>query len=238
MANDIQNFNNRVIYAGLARMTADRSVIKSAFAYWHKNFQADRLNIVDVVTELVAYLGLSSLEKKTLMVALHAASNKLFDELTPVPGVILSADAQSTVSDPDQDADAERSKIIVRTPHNEVTTFYLKLFAQNIRKLDPSEFANFRNLISASGLDDLNENLNKEVRKWASSGLADIELPAQTSEEDCIQIAHSLYILATEFVGPMEADDAVHNAIQACLNLIRENLCDPRKSKLIIQFNR
>lgn len=221
-------FAARAVYAGLRRMSDDRSVIKSAFSYWQSDLSNDEFDVVKIVTALVAYLDLSSQEKKTLMIALHAASNRLIDELPAVPGVI-SGDSALDDSAPTQLSEQPKQMPTEAVaPHLQVTQRYLQLFAQNMRKADSVEFNEFRQEVASKGLEEVSNSLSKIMSSWAGNGMADLKLPSDVSESDCRELAHQMYMLATEFIGPNPADTVVLNAVNGCLDMEATSRFNPR----------
>jgi len=216
--------SERIVYAGLRRMTDNRSLIRDAYSYWQKQLSNEEFDVIKVVSELVTYLDLSDQEKKTLMIALHAASNKLLDELPPVPGVIASNDDTSDLSDTSNDSViAEKS-----TPHQKITQQYIQLFSQHIRKVNSDDFTDFRQEIASNGLSDIDPETGNVIIKWASDGMANLKLPNDITEESCKALSHQFYLLATEFIGPNESDDIVVKAINNCLDMEEAARFNPR----------
>lgn len=62
---------SRAIYSSLANAFDDRTVIANAFNYWQQNRADGELDVVQVVEQLNAYLGLGTAEKKALMIGLY-----------------------------------------------------------------------------------------------------------------------------------------------------------------------
>ncbi|MFT6390333.1 MAG: hypothetical protein ACJAUP_003735, partial [Cellvibrionaceae bacterium] len=90
MSNPNLAYDQRLVCVGLRKMTKDTALIRGGFLYWNNTLAKQEFDVEKVVTILVDYLGVGVSEKKILMLTLHAASNKLFDELPPVPAVLLS----------------------------------------------------------------------------------------------------------------------------------------------------
>lgn len=218
----------RAVYAGLRRMTDDRSVIKSAFSYWQSELSKQEFDVIAVVTALVEYLGLSSQEKKSLMIALHAASNRLVDELEPVPGVISDRSELSGEVDEQTTEKSAPSLTEAVAPHLQVTQRYLQLFAQYMRKADSNEFTEFRQAVASEGLNNLDKSLNTVVSTWAANGMANLKLANSVNEADCINLAHQMYMLACEFLGPNPTDNVVLRAIDDCLDMDAASRFNPR----------
>jgi len=223
-------FSARVVYAGLRRMTDNRTVIKNAFSHWETQLSNQEFDVVTVVTSLVEYLDLTSHEKKTLMISLHAASNRLIDELPPVPGIVTGG--SDIAGDPPSGNDLDdRTKKIpteVQAPHLLVIQRYMQLFAQHMRKTSSGDFTEFRQEVASNGLSGIEDPLNTLISNWAADGMATLKLLNSVTEDDCKALAHHMYMLASEFIGPNKADNIVLKAIDGCLDLDAATRFDPR----------
>ena len=218
--------SQRVVYAGLRRMTDDRSVIKSAFAYWHSELSSQEFDVLTVVNSLVDYLDLSGNEKKTLMIALHSASNKLVDELSPVPGVITGSDNSDIDASDSQTTQTRTAE--VTTPHQLITQRYLQLFGQHLRKAGAEDFTDFRRAVADSEVNGLDNKLASLIAAWARDGMANLKLPSDISESVCKTLAHEFYMLATDFVGPNQCDNIIVKAVNECLDMDAATRFNPR----------
>lgn len=218
--------SQRIVYAGLRRMTENRSVIKSAYGHWLKELSNQEFDVLNVVNSLVDYLDLSGNEKKTLMIALHSASNKLLDELSPVPGVITGDGIDEDDAPVAQSAQNKTAEIT--TPHQLITQRYIQLFAQHFRKVDSTEYTEFRRAVGNKEVDGLGVPLSSSIAGWANDGMANLKLPNDISEGVCKTLAHEFYMLATNFIGPNQCDDIVVKAVNECLDMDAANRFNPR----------
>lgn len=217
--------SQRVIYAGLRRMTKDRVVIKRAYDHWQSELSHNEFDIVTIVNSLVDFLGSTSAEKKTLTIALHSASNKLLDELDPVPGIISGAgndDIEPTMSR------AENAPAKKTSPAQLVTQRYLQVFGQHVRKVDKDDFTEFRRAVSKEGIAGLDKSTATVITSWANSGMANLDLPSDISEDMCKTLTHGFYMLACEFIGPNVCDDIVVKAVNTCLDMEEAARFNPR----------
>jgi len=217
--------SQRIVYAGLRRMTDDRSVIKSAYNYWLSQLSNNEFDVLSVVTNLVEFLGLSSQEKKALMIALHAASNKLIDELPPVPGVMSEGVNDSGLSDEPSTQAGTTEKT---SPHQQITQRYIQLFSQYIRRASPSDYTDVRQAIASEGLDGVDRSVSKVISGWASDGMANLKLPYNITEGMCKTLALEFYMFASEFIGPNQCDEIVIKAINDCLDMDAAARFNPR----------
>lgn len=205
MATTIE-LNQRIVFAGLARMSDDRNMIKSAFSHWHDKYSTVPLDVFEVVAELVEYLGLGVNEKKGLMIGLHSASSRLYDDLKPVPPYILPQ--QNTSLSADESA-AEEEGLDSLPAHLQVTARYLQLVSQYIKRADASTHRELVKAVADEGLSSMPD----VVANWASDGLNAIQFDPTVSVEECQDLAHQMYVLVCDFLGPVESDIIVNKAI-------------------------
>ncbi len=211
--------NQRIVYAGLVRMSDDRNLIKSAFTHWHDNHSSAALDIFEVVTELVDYLGLGVNEKKGLMIGLHNASAQLYEDLKPVPPYILAQGSGEQSAAPTQDSqDLEPQTKLAA--HIEVTANYLQNLSSQIKRKDPSTHAELVKAVADEGL----EVMSSVVSDWARAGLISIQIAPTASVSECQDLAHHMYVMVCDFLGPVESDIIVNRVISdlAALEASRE----------------
>ena len=200
------SIEQKIVYAGLSRMTEDRVVIKNAFDYWQTNLSSNAFDIVEVTSQLVAFLGLSAGEKKVLMIAMHAASNKSNVELEDVPGYLLGSDAAAeSVSE-----SVPKKAVINTTPQHQITVGFVKGLCDGVRSNSASSFTELDDILRDEGLDGVSVAINQNIKQH---GFSENILPSSISEEECRDLAHTLYMLIIEVIGPVEADNIVTNVI-------------------------
>jgi hypothetical protein len=66
------------------------------------------------------------------------------------------------------------------------------------------------------------------LRDWAKSGLSAIDLSEELSVSMCQSLAHDLYVLMTEVVGPVDTDVIVNRAIDDLLKAELAQSFNPR----------
>jgi len=161
------------------------------------------------------------------MIALHAASNKLVDELSPVPGII-SGDGDVDLSAANgRDTETDK-KADVTSPHQQVTQRYMQLFCQYIRRVDAGDFTDFRKALAKEKLSGIDKSLANVISNWASDGLANLKLPNDIEVSACQALTHELYMFASEFIGPNHCDDIVVNTVNECLKMEAATRFNPR----------
>lgn len=229
MSGDSLSFNKRVLYAGLSRMTDDRMIIQKAYSHWLQNHASQPFDVVEVVSQLVSYLGLDVNEKKALMVALHAASSKLHDDLLPVPQFIDEDSGGGMVNGADDSADKTKQEVM-SSAHALVTTEYLQQFVKHIEKQSPKSISELKGMLSSEDeVSTMPKELRPVVIEWASSGLGNISLPIGISPGNCKELAHQYYLFVCEVIGPVMADDIVNKVIVDAQRLDAASQFNPRE---------
>lgn len=220
-----KEYEQRVVYAALKRMTTDRNLIKSAYEHWNTSLSNNPFDVFEIVGELNSYLGLGDAERKALMVAMHAASNRLVDQLKPVPEYISSGAAAAQTST-DEAAPKAATKVV--SPHKAVTERYLQLVCQHVKLSDRDSFRELVTIVGDEGLPKLHKTVNKVVKDWGNSGLDKINFDDDVETSECQETALEFYVLLTEVIGPVESDVIVNKAIAEVINMSEAQQFDPR----------
>ena len=229
MSGDSLSFNKRVLYAGLSRMTDDRMVIQKAYSHWLQNHASQPFDVVEVVSQLVSYLGLDVNEKKALMIALHAASSKLHDDLSPVPQFIDEASDSVMVNGAAENAEKTKQEVM-SSAHALVTAEYLQQFVKYIEKQSPKSVKELKGMLSSEDeVSTMPKELHSVVIDWANNGLGNIDLPIGISPGLCKELAHQYYLFACEVIGPVMADDIVNKVIVDAERLDAASQFNPRE---------
>jgi len=217
------SLDQRIVYAALSRMTKDKMLIQSAFQYWQANLSDKAFDVVEVTSGIESFLGLSDQEKKVLMIALHAASNKTETELAVVPAMILQKSPEPVV---DEVSFGQLDKVISsHTPHYYITSQFIVMLIDATRKVGVVSVSEMDDILRDEGLPDLAKKDNKLIRQHGfSSDMVDMKIDSET----CRELAHAIYMLLIEVIGPMQADLAVNQAIDKLLGSDMAGRFDPR----------
>lgn len=227
-------YYQRIVCIGLRRMTKDSSLIRSGFLHWSEKLSHKEFDVTESVMELVNYLGLDSGDKKSLMITFHAASTKLYDELPAVPEVLLNMLNQPSAQSASGDflssgSYANSEKIIAaKSPQLIVTEKFLEYLVVFLGKYSKNDMLDFKGIIIDEGIPDVQQSSNHALMAWASSGFSQVSLPGDISEEGCSDIAHKLYMLMCEIVGPVESDKIINYTIDESLKLEAASRFNPR----------
>jgi len=203
------DLNQRIVFAGLVRVSDDRTTLKDAFLHWNSSNSDSAIDIFEVVSMVDAYLGLGVAERKALMLGMHTASAKLFDELPPVPTYILGAGSAAPTTASEVSAEPAPGSASGKPAHIQITTRYLQIVSLNVQRVDASTHKELITAVADEGLG----GLKAEVSAWAADNLNLIELGSSITIEQCQELAHEFYVLVCDFIGPVDTDVIVNRAI-------------------------
>lgn len=223
MTDILNDTGAKVLYASLLRMTDDRSVIQQAFQHWIVELSAQPFDVIQTVSSLEKFLGLSTQERKVLMIGMHAASNRASHELNSVPDYVLSGAQEPQASTKKVDTLA---KVKAKQAYVELAEGYFAQMAIGVRKINAGDYRELMSALRDEDLNDVSADIDKALKKAANEEALD--LPGTASETDCQDFCHSLYNLVAEIVGPNNADLASNDALSALLNIEAAQRYDPR----------
>lgn len=219
---DTKELNQRIIYSSLRRMSENRAEIQAGFNRWQEKFGSKPIDIFEIVSDLVNHLGLNINEKKALMIGLHSASGKLFDELQPVPTMFLQG---KNIDDSAVD-EVDTVQVKSKPANIETTERFFQLACQYLQRNNKSAFNELAEIIEDESLPSASKKTKVDLNEWAKNGLNKIDFSDDLSVSMCQSLAHDLYILMTEVVGPVDTDVTVNRVIDDLL-----------KSELAQKFN-
>lgn len=212
----------KIVYAGLSRMTQDRIVIQSAFQFWQANLSNKAFDVVEVTAKLVDYLGLNGQEKKVLMIALHASSNKAESELAGVPEYISQAGGSAVVDVPVEQAQQVLSN---QSPHYQIIKGFINLFEAGVSRSSGEDFQEIDGILKDEGLDGVNRELNKQLK---ARGFTDAVVHESIEIDECRDLAHALYMLSIDVIGPVKSDVIINRVVDQLLLSGAASRFDPR----------
>lgn len=223
---DVEKLNQRIVYAGLKRMSSNRSEVQAGFDRWQSKFSQNEIDIFEIVSDLVDHLGLDIGEKKALMIGMHSASNKLFDELQAVPTLYLQNGEASNAAEADNAISNDDAPSFSKAANIETTERFFQLIGQYLSRSNPSEFSELIEIIEEESLPSASTEESRVIKQWSEDGLKKISFANTMALPMCKSLAHDLYILVSEVVGPVDADTIVNRVIDDLL-----------KSELAQKFN-
>jgi len=232
MHTDTLDHRQRAIFVGLRRMTDDRNMIVDGFRHWSNNHANESLDVELIVSSLVSYLGLDSGQKKSLMISLHAASNKMTEDLPEVPKVLLerAVNGKATPASNDNiDVSSQEEVRKALPPHCVVTNIYIQSVAQLLDKRHGSAYDEFKSILRNETLENIAKETAGLIVDWAENGLSNLNIPESITEKDCKNLSHEIYLILSEVVGPNDADTIVNSAISLALKPDEASRFDPRQ---------
>jgi len=204
----------RVVYAAVTRMTDDRNLQQQAFTYWYQELSAKAWNIADIVNAVIQYLGLSTAEKKSLYIALQAASNRSAEALPEVPQILQRGLHTAVAAAEEPVSDAAESGVSDNLPaHIQTTVALLVAVAANIRRVDNAAATELAEILGAEGLPEVSIQLAAALMAWGDEGFARLQFPRATQAAECPALFHQFYLLGCEVLGPAELDRALDKAV-------------------------
>lgn len=206
---EVNEFNRRVVYAGVSRMTTDRNVQQKAFMFWLNKLSSRTFNIKEIVLFFEKYLGLSTGEKKALYVAMQAAVNRPEEALEPVPAFI---DGNVDIPDEAPAAPASKAPAFVKA-----IQAVLSSMANEIHRSNRGQHMELADIVADEGVEGAAGPVNSALKRWGEAELKNLDLPDSMTEPDCQSLFHNFYLLMTEVVGPMATDKYVDQAVVSAM---------------------
>lgn len=222
------NYRRRVIYQALNETFQDPQQIRRYFDLWQREHSHEAHFVVTRFAAVVATAaGFSAEQKSIFQRRLFHGLTQSYDTLprvpdawlagagrsgetpavaativaTPTPAPARSAPPRPPVTEPVTVADFEAPERIV-----------FKAFAQPIVAAILAKTDRHRDVL-AQAVDDLGagatgreQELHLALKRWSRARFAADALPPLRAQEDLRHLAHQLYLLAVDFLGPMPAD--------------------------------
>ena len=220
--------NERIVYAGLRRMSSDRATIQSAYSHWQSTLANKPFDIAEVVNLINNFLGLDTGERKRFMVAMHAATNKLVEELEPVPGFMQGGGQLEPTGQTGSTSNNTDQVVHQGSPHSQALKTFCTTFVKHVERANAADFREFTEACQEIDYAD-NNKVQKSMETFAKSSWAELVLPEDISLSECQDVVSALYTLSTEFVGPMAADQLQTKTIEGMLTMDFATQFDPRK---------
>ncbi len=218
------DLNKKIVFTALSRLSNDRTVIKDAFLHWHNKLGDKPLDVFESVETIQNFLGLATAEKKILMVSMHSSTSKSESDLLSIPAFVFgdaSPDAAPGSNVDDAPADVPAS---TKAPYIALAEFYFSELANGVQRAGGGKLKELQDILHEEGLPALSL-VNDALKKVDDK----VSLPKGLSEQDCQSFCHEMYLLVSEVIGPMAADDVSYKAIANLLNTNEASRYDPRK---------
>jgi hypothetical protein len=214
------NYRRRVIYQALHDTFPDPQEVRRYFDLWQRDHSQEAHFVVTRFAAVVANAARFSAEQKsTFQRRLFHGLTQSYESLPRVPDSWFA----------DADRRGEASTIVAAAPVSERRAptaaeppagskfeaperVVFKAFAQPIAVAILAK-ADRRQDLLVQAVDDLGANatghdqeLHLAFKRWSRARFAADALPPLRSRDDLRHLAHQLYLLAVDFLGPMQAD--------------------------------
>lgn len=206
------NYRRRVIYHALHDTFSDPQEVRRFFDLWQRDHSQEAHFVVTRFAAVVAKnAGFDAQQRSTFQRRLFHGLTQTYDNLPRVPDTWMQAataepaTVQAAASPPPVEA-----ATTARVEPPELIVF--KAFAQTIAaailaKADRHPGVLLQAVgdlaVAAAGRE---QELRRILERWAETRFASDALPKLQSQDDLRPLAHLLYLLAADLLGPMQAD--------------------------------
>jgi hypothetical protein len=227
------NYRRRVIYHALHDTFSDPQEVRRFFDLWQRDHSQEAHFVVTRFAAVVAKnAGFDAQQRSTFQRRLFHGLTQTYDNLPRVPDTWMQtatpepATVQAAASSPAEAAPTAR----VEPP--ELIVF--KAFAQTIAaailaKADRHPGVLLQAVgdlaVAAAGRE---QELRRILERWAEMRLASDALPKLQSQDDLRPLAHLLYLLAADLLGPMQADRLLAQAASDAERLPEASMFSPQ----------
>lgn len=211
------NYRRRVIYQALQSTFADPQLLRRYFELWQREHSQETHFVVTRFAAAVAKVaGLDAEQKSLFQRRLFHGLTQPYENLPRVPDAWMPAANQTDdrpfvpVGQVVPTATPAAPEPVARFDSQERIVF--KAFAQPIVAAILAK-ADRHPGVLRQAVDDLNNGtdnrtqaLHRTFREWSGERFASEALPPLHAAEDLQHLAHQLYLLAADLIGPMQAD--------------------------------
>ncbi len=225
------NYRRRVIYHALHDTFSDPQEVRRFFDLWQRDHSHEAHFVVTRFAAVVAKnAGFDAQQRSTFQRRLFHGLTQTYDNLPRVPDTWMPtaepAAVQAAASSPTEAATTARMEppeLIV------FKTFGQTIAAAILAKADRHPGV----LLQAVG--DLavatagrEQELHRIFERWAETRFASDALPKLQSQDDLRPLAHLLYLLAADLLGPMQADRLLAQAASDAERLPEASMFSPQ----------
>lgn len=240
------NYRRRVIYQALNETFHDPQQVRRYFDLWQRDHSHEAHFVVTRFAAVVAAAaGFSGEQKSVFQRRLFQGLTQSYESLPRVPDAWLAGPGPTAempvVAAPAQTPPAQASERRSPAPEPISTAGFeapervvFKAFAKPIAAAILAKTDRHHDVL-AQAVDDLGANasgrdrdLHLALRQWSRTRFAEDALPPLQAPEDLRHLAHQLYLLAVDFVGPMQADRLLAQAATDAERLPEASLFSPQ----------
>ncbi len=221
--------NQRAVFAALARMTKDRTLMLECWEFFASKFRGTPvLSVNDFVMGLANHVGLDPDQKRAMTVALFAALNRDVAELPELPATLREVKADQPSEAEKANAAAQENHSADYSPSQIVFQALLGDFCFRLARQDPDAATDLAEIIAEGSLpENLDGALFATFNQWANGGFDLSTCPIDVPENQLGDIMHQYYVGACEAVGPVTADRLLTRAVESANKLPESDLFPP-----------
>ena len=244
------NYRRRVIYQALNETFHDPQQVRRYFDLWQRDHGHEAHFVVTRFAAVVAAAaGFSAEQKAVFQRRLFHGLTQSYESLPRVPdawfagpGPAGETPAVAAPAMPAQTPERRSPPPPVPEPKPVLAAGFeapervvFKAFAKPIAAAILAKADRHRDVL-AQAVDDLgatasgrDRDLHLALRQWSRARFAEDALPPLHAPEDLRQLAHQLYLLAVDFIGPMQADRLLAQAATDAERLPEASLFSPQR---------
>ena len=233
------NYRRRVIYQALQSTFSDPQQLRVYFELWQREHSQETHFVVTRFAAAVAKIaGLDAEQKSLFQRRLFQGLTQPYESLPRVPDAWMPA-ANQTDEQPFVPAGREAPAAAPAVPEqvariDSVERIVFKAFAQPIAAAILAKADRHPGVLQqavddlATGSDSRTQALHRALKQWSGERYASDALPPLHAPEDLQHLAHQLYLLAADLIGPMQADRLLAQAAAEAERLPEAALFSPQ----------
>ena len=228
------NYRRRVIYHALHDTFSDPQEVRRFFDLWQRDHSQEAHFVVTRFAAVVAKnAGFDAQQRSTFQRRLFHGLTQTYDNLPRVPDTWMqAATAEPAAVQVAASPSPVEAATTARAEPPELIVF--KAFAQTIAaailaKADRHPGVLLQAVgdlaVAAAGRE---QELRRILERWAETRFASDALPKLQSQDDLRPLAHLLYLLAADLLGPMQADRLLAQAASDAERLPEASMFSPQ----------
>lgn len=227
------NYRRRVIYHALHDTFSDPQEVRRFFDLWQRDHSQEAHFVVTRFAAVVAKnAGFDAQQRSTFQRRLFHGLTQTYDNLPRVPDTWMPTAEQAAVQATAVSPPAVEVATTARVEPPELIVF--KAFAQTIAAAILAK-ADRHPGVLLQAVGDLavatagrEQELHRILERWAEMRFASDALPKLQSQDDLRPLAHLLYLLAADLLGPMQADRLLAQAAGEAERLPEASMFSPQ----------
>jgi hypothetical protein len=225
------NYRRRVIYHALHDTFSDPQEVRRFFDLWQRDHSQEAHFVVTRFAAVVAKnAGFDAQQRSTFQRRLFHGLTQTYDNLPRVPDTWMPTAEQAAVQTAAPPPVEQATTARVEPPELIVfKTFAQTIAAAILAKADRHPGVLLQAVgdlaVAAAGRE---QELRRILERWAEMRFASNALPKLQSQDDLRPLAHLLYLLAADLLGPMQADRLLAQAASDAERLPEASMFSPQ----------